>query len=114
MENEKTIATNLYRIRNGKNETQEQVAASVGISSVSLSRYETGQRMPKMDILAKLAKYYGVTVDEIIGADTGNTKKYPAAEQLDKHLIDSLVNLSPADVQRVQDFVAGLKASRKG
>lgn len=66
---ENTVGTNLYNIRIDRNETQEQVAESVGISYVSLSRYETGQRMPKMDILAKLAKHYNVSVDEIMGTD---------------------------------------------
>jgi transcriptional regulator with XRE-family HTH domain len=110
MEERNAVGTNLFNIRNQKGETQEQVAESVGISYVSLSRYETGQRMPKMNILAKLADHYGVTVDSLIGTDT---KKEPAIpDRLDDALIDMLVNLSPEEVQRVQDFVAGMKAAK--
>jgi len=32
---------------------------------------------------------------------------------LDNELVNLLVDLSPSEVQRVRDFVAGLKASRK-
>lgn len=111
METEKAIGEKLMQLRTERAETQEQVAACIGISSVSLSRYETGSRMPKMNILAKLAKHYEETVDEIIGSE--ETKKDPAENQLDQKLIEMLVNLSPDEVQRVQDFVAGMKASHK-
>lgn len=67
MDKANPIGTKLLELRTEKGETQEQVADSIGISYVSLSRYETGQRMPKMDILSRLADHYGVTVDEIMG-----------------------------------------------
>jgi transcriptional regulator with XRE-family HTH domain len=67
MDKANPIGTKLLKLRTEKGETQEQVADSIGISYVSLSRYETGQRMPKMNILSRLADHYGVTVDEIMG-----------------------------------------------
>lgn len=78
MENKNHIGTKLFKIRTERGETQEHVAECVGITYVSLSRYENGQRMPKMDILARLAEHYGVTVDELIGRDDADTKKEPA------------------------------------
>ena len=78
MENKNHIGTKLFKIRNERGETQEHVAECVGITYVSLSRYENGQRMPKMDILARLAEHFGVTVDELIGRDDADTKKKPA------------------------------------
>ena len=75
MESSAVIGTNLLNIRTRKGETQEQVADSIGISYVSLSRYETGQRMPKMNILAKLADHFGVTVDELLGRDSTEEKQ---------------------------------------
>lgn len=110
MEGTNAIGTILYNLREKKGETLEQVAESVKVSYVSLCRYETGKRMPKMDILARLAKHYGVTVDSIMGSDT---KKEPAIpDRLDDALVEMLVNLSPEEVQRVQDFVAGMKAAK--
>lgn len=69
METANPIGTKLLDLRLERGETQEQVADSIGISYVSLSRYETGQRMPKMNILSRLADHYGVTVDEIMGRE---------------------------------------------
>ena len=55
------------RAQSGKN--QDEVAEECGISRIALARYEGGQRMPKMNILAKLAECYGVTVDYLMGRD---------------------------------------------
>ena len=55
------------RAKSGKN--QDTVSEECGISRIALARYEGGQRMPKMNILAKLAEYYGVTVDYLMGRD---------------------------------------------
>ena len=112
METTNHIGTKLSKIRDERGETQEHVAECVGITYVTLSRYENGQRMPKMNILARLADHYGVSVDELIGRDEPETKKEPAtAGGLDDRLVEMLVSLSPDQVQRVQDFVAGMKAS---
>ena len=67
---DKPIGTKLYDLRISRGETQEQVADSVGISYVSLSRYETGQRIPKINIVKKLANYFGVSLDDLLGNST--------------------------------------------
>jgi transcriptional regulator with XRE-family HTH domain len=106
------IAEKLSQLRNERNETQEHVAESIGVSSVSLSRYETGARMPKMDILAKIALHYGVTVDEILGINNEETKK-PAEERLEISLLDRISKLSPENRVRVEAYLEGLLASQE-
>lgn len=59
------------RLRTG--ETMEQVAEACGISYVALSRYESGQRVPKTEILSRLADHYGETVDALLGKEQVNT-----------------------------------------
>lgn len=76
MANDNPIGKKLLEIRTRRGETQEAVAEAVGISYVSMSRYETGQRMPKMDILCKLADHYNVTVDEIMGRAVVSTEDW--------------------------------------
>ena len=44
---------------------RELVALAVGITSQALINYETGMRVPKDAIKAKLAAYYGKTVQEL-------------------------------------------------
>lgn len=66
---QETLAERLFRLRNEKGLTQEAAAEAVGISRVALTRYENGQRMPKMNIVDSLAEAYGVTVDYLMGRD---------------------------------------------
>ncbi len=55
------------RIVSGK--TLLQVQEDTGISNQNLSRWERGEVLPNIDSCVKLAKYYGVTIEELIGVD---------------------------------------------
>ncbi len=46
-----------------------QVEEETGISNQNLSRWERGEVLPNIDFCVKLAKYYGVTIEELIGLD---------------------------------------------
>ena len=89
MESSASIGTNLLNIRTRKGETQEQVADSIGISYVSLSRYETGQRMPKMNILARLADHFGVTVDELLGRDSTEERQNSTPRTIEARIVSA-------------------------
>ena len=58
---------NLKHIRMEQGVTQKAVADYLGCSPVVYSRYENGERMPSLDILIKLADYFRVTVDYLVG-----------------------------------------------
>lgn len=57
----------LRELREQRHMIQAIVAAKVGISQQSLSKYETDISRIKVDILIKLAQYYNVTSDYILG-----------------------------------------------
>jgi transcriptional regulator with XRE-family HTH domain len=44
------------------------VAAKTGISKSTLSRLESGQRKPSLELLLALAEAYQVPLDELVGA----------------------------------------------
>lgn len=62
------------RLDNGY--TQKQIAAYLGISQNTYSQYEIGVLNYPVDILMKLADFYGVSVDYLLGR-TGEKKPYP-------------------------------------
>lgn len=51
----------LQGLREAKGLTQRQVAASIGVSTVTISSYENGHGKPSGDVLARLMVLYGVT-----------------------------------------------------
>jgi DNA-binding XRE family transcriptional regulator len=59
----KVIGNKLASLR--KDIPRETVANALGISTSALAMYEQGNRVPRDEIKLKIAKYYGLTVQEI-------------------------------------------------
>lgn len=59
----------LKELRMAKGLSQKEVAEYLGISNAAYSLYERGDREPNISTLKKIANYYGVTVDELLGID---------------------------------------------
>ena len=62
---EKVLASNLRKVREDKGLTLKDVVKATGYTEVSISRWETGTRIPKATVLYNLAKYYGVSIDRL-------------------------------------------------
>lgn len=62
------------RIDNGY--TQKQVAAYLGISQNTYSQYEIGVLNYPLDVVVKLADFYGVSTDYLLGR-TAVKEPYP-------------------------------------
>ena len=60
-----TFADRLKELRGKKEKTI--AAAGIGISRPALVNYETGKRKPDIEILEKIANYYNVSADYLIG-----------------------------------------------
>lgn len=58
----------ILRERRKKNLTQEELAASLGVSSQAISNWERGG-YPDITLLPRIANFFGITVDELIGND---------------------------------------------
>lgn len=52
-----------------------QVSKETGISQATLSSWKKGTYTPKQDKLQKIADYFGVTVDYLLGNDPSTTKE---------------------------------------
>ncbi|MHC5560962.1 helix-turn-helix domain-containing protein [Kocuria sp. U4B] len=62
------VGTRLKRLRTQRGVTLTALAASTGISKSTLSRLETGQRRPSLELLLPLAQAYHVPLDDLVGA----------------------------------------------
>lgn len=67
---------NLRRLRQSKGYTQEQVAAHLGVSPQSVSRWECGSTFPDILLLPAIAEHYCVTVDDLFREDAGAYQNY--------------------------------------
>jgi len=63
-----TVGPRLKQLRLRSDSTLTDLAAQTGISVSTLSRLEAGLRRPTLEQLLPLARAYGVTLDELVGA----------------------------------------------
>ena len=63
----------LCELRKERNVLQQTVAEAVGVSRQAYGLYETGKREPDLETLSKIADYFGVTVDYLLGRETHTT-----------------------------------------
>ena len=61
------LSKNLMQLRYQKGITQEKLADFLGVSKASVSKWETGQSLPDIAQLPRLAAFYDVTIDELMG-----------------------------------------------
>ncbi len=66
------INQSIRKIREYKNLTQEYVAQEVGKSRKTYAEIENGNELPKIELLEKIARTLGVTVDDIINFSNKN------------------------------------------
>ena len=75
-----STGTTIRKLRLERELTQEDVALHLGISPQSVSKWERGDGYPDIEMLPAIAHYFGITTDELLGADTQTKKEmYDAA-----------------------------------
>ncbi|MBQ7628898.1 MAG: helix-turn-helix domain-containing protein [Selenomonadaceae bacterium] len=68
------LAERIYRSRKALGMTQETLAEKLGITPQSVSRWENGQSRPDVDMLPRLAAFFGITIDALFGYKAENLK----------------------------------------
>jgi len=62
-----TLSENLKELRYKKGDTQEDLAAYLGISFQAISKWERNEAYPDITLLPKIAAYYNVSIDDLLG-----------------------------------------------
>ena len=62
-----TLSKNLLALRKERGLSREAVARALEISSMTYQRYEKDLRDPTAPLMVKLADFYGVTLDQLVG-----------------------------------------------
>lgn len=60
-----TIGVKIRTLRKNKNMTQEELAEVLLVSSQAISKWENGQSVPDIELLPVIARYFGITMDEL-------------------------------------------------
>lgn len=71
--NYSNFGENLKQLRKSRDLTQKALGAKVGLSKAVVSKYENGMGYPSFDVLVRIAQYFGVTTDYLLGVARGKT-----------------------------------------
>lgn len=64
---ENTFSQRLIKLRTECNMTQEELAKKIGLAISTISMYERGSRIPSLKVLEKIADFFNVDLDYLLG-----------------------------------------------
>ena len=67
--NNEIFAKRFKELRVNANITQTEISKYLGVTKATVSYYESGKRMPSNAIIRKIANYFKVPVDYLLGMD---------------------------------------------
>jgi len=88
----------LRQLRTEKNLSQKDVADAIGVDRTTYTKYETGKSQPDFVTIQKLAEFYSVSVDYLLGR-TDIRNPYIPEEYTQKHKV------TKRDLMQYEDFI---------
>ena len=108
------MKTKLRELRKAENLTLKQVADKLSISLQVLSYYEKEERDPSLDVLCRLADFYGVSIDYILCRDNASsTPRYFTEDPTLKAILDIYETLSPVQCEQWLAIAEILKSENR-
>ena len=83
----------LQELRKQKGLTQEELATSLYVSRTAISKWESGRGYPNIESLKAIAKFFSVTIDELLSTDEVLTIAEEDGKQKEKHFRDLIYGL---------------------
>ncbi len=85
--------------RKGKNLTQQQLAAKLGVSNKTISKWETGKCMPDYSVVKSLCEELEITVAELMDGEEADEKSVRAYD--DEQIMDLLKRIQNLEKQKI-------------
>lgn len=107
----------LTDLRESKNLLQKDIAAIFNVEQATVSNWEKGKRIPDSETLVKLARFFDVSVDYLLGFD--DSKKNKVDELLEKEALkkalqrngfmDNNKDLTDEELDKLMKFIIANK-----
>lgn len=76
-----TLGRRIARLRLAKTATQERLAKELNVSPQAVSKWENDINYPDISLLLDLARFLGVSVDELLSGASASAQESPAAQE---------------------------------
>ncbi len=94
------LSENIRKFRKLRHLSQVELAESLHVSKQCVSNWENDNILPSVEMLMKLAKFFGISTDALLGSETHNSV-----------CVDGLTVLQ---VEHVKALVADLREANEG
>lgn len=106
------LSETLKNLRIKQNVTQEHMANLLSIKRQTYSAYERGVCSPDIVALTKMADFFGVTIDYLLGHKNNTCEHLPVSGEM-KYLTEAYYDLTEEELKKVIEYIQFLKSKRK-
>lgn len=85
----------IKELRKAKRVSQVEMASALGLTKQCVSNWENDNIQPSIEMLVKIADYFGVTTDYLLGRSETD--------------VINVEGLSPVEISHIRDIVADLR-----
>ena len=91
----------LQELRKEHNLTQAELGDKLGVTNKTVSRWETGNYMPPVEMLEMLGNIYGLTINELLSGKKLSTEEYKVMAEEN---IKETINANTFDLKEKIDY----------
>ncbi len=106
------LGKRIKRLREKKNLNQLEFSKILNISNTTLSQYEAGNRTPSDEIKEKVADYFDVSVDYLLGRTEKCNSEAKGSKNEDYYNFD-VSNLPDEAIKQIEDYIEFVKQKYK-
>ena len=103
------MENNIRKLRKSRDLTMKQFGEMMGVSESAISLYENNKAQPDINMMYKMADYFDVSIDFLLGRKTDESKE----KKTDDKLVADILSLIEEEKTLVEGYVSGIKARRK-
>lgn len=99
------MVKNLKKLRNQFGISQQQLADVIAVSQQSVNKYENHSVEPDIDTLIRMADYFHVTVDYLIGRNETEKREMPGITSGEVDLLNKVRKLKPVQKECILKII---------
>ena len=107
------IAKNIKKLREERGLMQKEVANAVGVHPSNFSKMEKGEREFGIEVVVKLAKFFGLTIDELVHPNNQLPKEVTVRDKTVNEKVLLISQLDDEDKNAVYRIIDGMLTKTK-
>lgn len=107
-DNHVSFGSNLERIRKDKKVSQTNLGVALGLTQQMISSYEKDLSSPNIDILCKIADFFNISIDSLVG----HVVNQPESDTAESRFLRYFENLTEVDREHCITIVQTLLQDR--